>query len=139
MKPLPRTLLWRTFLLVALLMMISVVAWFAIFRSYEREPRARQLAHAISDGASVQGRTEAHNATAGQLAELLRDIHGQYATQTVSDNMHLARTQPLPALGKVLRGCLPTAGNGQVIQGGYAEPRRAQSPRQQLHGETAHP
>ena len=31
------------------------------------------------------------------------------------------------------------AGNGQVIQGGYAEPRRSQSPRQQLHGETAHP
>ncbi len=33
MKLLPRTLLWRTFLLVALLMLLSVAAWFAIFRS----------------------------------------------------------------------------------------------------------
>ena len=47
MTLLPRTLLWRTFLLVALLMMLSVVAWFAIFRTYEREPRARQLAQMV--------------------------------------------------------------------------------------------
>lgn len=47
MKLLPRSLLWRTFVLVSLLMLLSVAAWFAIFRSYEREPRARQLAQAV--------------------------------------------------------------------------------------------
>jgi two-component system osmolarity sensor histidine kinase EnvZ len=36
MKLLPRSLLWRTFLLVALLMVLSVAAWFSIFRAYER-------------------------------------------------------------------------------------------------------
>jgi len=40
---LPRTLLWRTFLLIAVLMLLSVVAWFNIYAAYEREPRARQL------------------------------------------------------------------------------------------------
>ncbi|MEK7738065.1 MAG: two-component sensor histidine kinase, partial [Pseudomonadota bacterium] len=40
---LPRTLLWRTFLLIAVLMLLSVLAWFAIYTTYEREPRARQL------------------------------------------------------------------------------------------------
>jgi len=37
-------MLWRTFLLVAVLMLLSVLAWFAIYRAYDREPRARQLA-----------------------------------------------------------------------------------------------
>ncbi len=40
---LPRTLLWRTFLLIAVLMLLSVVAWFALYVAYERVPRARQL------------------------------------------------------------------------------------------------
>jgi two-component system osmolarity sensor histidine kinase EnvZ len=44
----PRTLLARTFLLLAALMLLSVLAWFAIFTTYEREPRARQLAQMIS-------------------------------------------------------------------------------------------
>jgi two-component system osmolarity sensor histidine kinase EnvZ len=43
----PRTLLWRSFLLISLLMVISVTAWFQILRSYEREPRARQLAQMV--------------------------------------------------------------------------------------------
>ena len=53
MKLLPRSLLWRTFLFVALLMMLSVVAWFAIFRAYEREPRARQLAQTLVSVANL--------------------------------------------------------------------------------------
>ncbi len=47
MTLLPRTLLARTFLLIAALMLLSVLAWFAIFTTYEREPRARQLAQMI--------------------------------------------------------------------------------------------
>jgi two-component system osmolarity sensor histidine kinase EnvZ len=47
MTLLPRTLLWRSFLLISLLMIISVTAWFQILRSYEREPRARQLAQMV--------------------------------------------------------------------------------------------
>lgn len=40
----PHTLLWRTFLLVAVLMLLSVLAWFGIYRAYDREPRAHQMA-----------------------------------------------------------------------------------------------
>jgi two-component system osmolarity sensor histidine kinase EnvZ len=39
----PRSLLWRTFILLAALVLATTVAWFQIFRAYELEPRARQL------------------------------------------------------------------------------------------------
>jgi two-component system, OmpR family, osmolarity sensor histidine kinase EnvZ len=39
----PRSLLWRTFILLAVLVLASTIAWFEIFRAYEREPRARQI------------------------------------------------------------------------------------------------
>jgi len=39
----PRSLLWRTFILLAALVLVTTVGWFEIFRSYEREPRARQI------------------------------------------------------------------------------------------------
>jgi two-component system osmolarity sensor histidine kinase EnvZ len=47
MRLLPQTLLWRTFLLLATLMILAVAAWAAIFSSLEREPRARQLAQMV--------------------------------------------------------------------------------------------
>lgn len=47
MRLLPRTLLWRTVLLLALLLIISQIAWFQIFRVTEREPRAKQLSRQI--------------------------------------------------------------------------------------------
>ena len=75
MKLLPRSLLWRTFLLVALLMMLSVAAWFAIFRAYEREPRARQLAQTLvsvanlTRAALVSARPEARRALLRELSD----------------------------------------------------------------------
>ncbi len=94
MKLLPRTLLWRTFLLIALLMMISVAAWFAIFRTYEREPRARQLAQTL---VSVANLTRAALVSARPEArrELLRELSDRegihiYPAET-SD-----RIEPLP-------------------------------------------
>lgn len=48
MRLLPRSLLWRTFLLLALLMLLAVAAWLALFRAAELEPRARQLAQMIT-------------------------------------------------------------------------------------------
>jgi len=39
----PRSLLWRTFILLAALVLATTVAWFGIFRAYELEPRARQI------------------------------------------------------------------------------------------------
>ena len=39
----PRSLLWRTFILLAALVLATTVAWFEIFRAYEIEPRAGQI------------------------------------------------------------------------------------------------
>ena len=49
----PRSLLWRTFLLVALVMLLSVVAWFSIYSMYDREPRARQVAQLVASVANL--------------------------------------------------------------------------------------
>ena len=43
----PRTLLWRSVLLIALLLAVAHLAWLEIFRASEREPRARQVAQQI--------------------------------------------------------------------------------------------
>lgn len=43
----PQTLLWQTFLLIVSLMLLSVFVWYSIYRTYEREPHARQLAQLV--------------------------------------------------------------------------------------------
>ena len=43
----PRTLLWRSVLLIALLLIVGNIAWLEILRSTEREPRAHQAAQQI--------------------------------------------------------------------------------------------
>lgn len=43
----PHSLLWRTFLLIATLMLVAVAAWLAIFSQAEIEPRAHALAQTI--------------------------------------------------------------------------------------------
>ena len=43
----PRTLLWRSVLLIALLLALAHLSWLQIFQVSEREPRARQIARQI--------------------------------------------------------------------------------------------
>jgi two-component system, OmpR family, osmolarity sensor histidine kinase EnvZ len=50
---LPRTLMVRTFLLIGLLMLLSLLAWFAIFTSLEREPRSHQMAQTLISVANL--------------------------------------------------------------------------------------
>lgn len=73
MRLIPRTLLWRTFLLVALLMLLSVWAWFEIYSRFEREPRAMQLAQLV---VSVANLTRASLLTAQpeKRAALLQEL-----------------------------------------------------------------
>jgi len=73
MKLLPRSLLWRTFLFVAILMVMSVAAWFAIFSTYEREPRARQLAQTLVSVANLT-RAALISARPEARRDLLRDL-----------------------------------------------------------------
>ncbi|MBV2234755.1 MAG: HAMP domain-containing protein [Sterolibacterium sp.] len=73
MKLWPRSLLWRTFLLVALLMLLSILAWFAIFRFYQEEPRAHQAAQLMISVVNLT-RSAITNAAPGKRRELLRDL-----------------------------------------------------------------
>lgn len=41
----PRTLLARTVILIAVLLVAGQIAWITLFELYEREPRAKQIAH----------------------------------------------------------------------------------------------
>jgi two-component system osmolarity sensor histidine kinase EnvZ len=72
----PRTLLWRTFLLVAAVILVAVAAWFQLFRAYEREPRARNLAQMVASvvnitrSAIVMARPELRRALLLDLTEL---------------------------------------------------------------------
>jgi two-component system osmolarity sensor histidine kinase EnvZ len=73
MKLFPRTLLWRSVLLIALLLVVAHLSWLEIFRASEREPRARQVAEQI---ASVVTLTRAALITAdpAKRLNLLRDL-----------------------------------------------------------------
>ncbi|MBL8380198.1 MAG: HAMP domain-containing protein [Burkholderiales bacterium] len=69
----PKSLFWRTFLVIALLLAVSVAAWVQIFRIYEREPRGQQVAMQVAAilnltrAALVSSRPEAR-------AALMREI-----------------------------------------------------------------
>lgn len=69
----PSTLLWRTFMLIAALMLVSVLAWFRVYAFYEREPRAQQGAQTV---VSIVNLTRAALVSADPLArrELLLEL-----------------------------------------------------------------
>jgi len=75
MKLFPRSLLWRTFLLIAALILASVAAYFQIFRVYDREPRARQVAQTVvsivnlTRAALVSARTDLRRELLVELSE----------------------------------------------------------------------
>ena len=73
MTLLPRSLLWRTFALLATLVIVSTAGWYLIFRAYEVEPRARQLAQSL---ASIVNLTRAAlvTADAAKRRELLMEL-----------------------------------------------------------------
>ena len=80
MKFFPRSLLWRTVLLLAMLMVAGHFASLQIFRAAEREPRAMQAAQQI---ASVVNLTRSALITADPMKrlELLRDLSQQEGIQ----------------------------------------------------------
>ena len=76
----PRTLLWRSVLLIALLLALAHLSWLQIFQVSEREPRARQIARQI---VSVVNLTRAALITAqpSRRIELLRDLSQEEQVQ----------------------------------------------------------
>jgi len=76
----PRTLLWRSVLLIALLLAVAHLAWLQIFRISEREPRARRVAQQI---VSVVNLTRAALITANpsKRLQLLQELSQEEGIQ----------------------------------------------------------
>jgi two-component system osmolarity sensor histidine kinase EnvZ len=92
----PRTLLWRSVALIALLLVIAHLAWLQILRASEREPRARQVAQQI---VSVVNLTRAALITAqpSKRLELLQDLSQEEGIQVYSAEPG-ERIAPLPGV-----------------------------------------
>lgn len=76
MRLFPQSLLWRTFLLVAALILLSMLAWFGIFTAYEREPRARQAAQMVVSVVNLT-RTALLTARPDARRQLLQELSDQ--------------------------------------------------------------
>jgi two-component system osmolarity sensor histidine kinase EnvZ len=69
----PRSLLWRTFLLIAALLSVSLAAWFGIFDISVREQRARAIAQQVVSIVNLT-RTALISAAADKRLDMLRDL-----------------------------------------------------------------
>ncbi|MBT9611743.1 MAG: HAMP domain-containing protein, partial [Burkholderiales bacterium] len=76
MKLWPQTLLWRTVMLLALLIIISQLAWFTMVRWLEREPRAQQIAQQASSVVQLT-RTALIAVQPAKRRFFLMDLHQQ--------------------------------------------------------------
>ncbi len=92
----PRSLLWRSVALIALLLIVAHFAWLQIFRFSEREPRAQQIAQQI---VSVINLTRAALITAqpGKRLGLLADISQREGIQVYLGEPN-EEVAPLPDL-----------------------------------------
>jgi len=90
----PRTLLWRSVLLIALVMIVAHLAWLEILRETEREPRAHQVAQQI---VSVVNLTRAAliSAQPSKRLDLLHDLSRQEGIQVYLGRPE-ERIAPLP-------------------------------------------
>ena len=84
MKLLPQSLLWRTMLLLALLLVAGNFAWLQIFRVTEREPRAAQIAQQIASVVNLT-RSALITANPAKRFDLLRDLAEQEGIQVYAN------------------------------------------------------
>lgn len=80
----PRSLLWRTVLLLAILMVAGHFASLQIFRVAEREPRAVQVAQQITSVVNLT-RSALITADPAKRLDLLRDLSNQEGIQVYAD------------------------------------------------------
>ena len=71
--PWPRTLLWQIFVVVTIVMLISAIVWYQLFRHFEQGPRARDLAQMVVSVVNLT-RTALINAEPSRRRELLIDL-----------------------------------------------------------------
>lgn len=98
----PRTLLWQTFLLVALLLTLALAAWSQIFRYFEEPARARDLAQMVVSVANLT-RAALINADATRRSELLIELAALegiriYPAEATDEIQPLPDTRPMRLL-----------------------------------------
>jgi two-component system osmolarity sensor histidine kinase EnvZ len=94
MTLIPRSLLWRAMLLLALLLVAGNFAWLQIFRVSEREPRAAQVAQQIASVVNLT-RSALITANPAKRFDLLRDLSEQEGIQVYADTPNEA-VEPIP-------------------------------------------
>jgi two-component system osmolarity sensor histidine kinase EnvZ len=104
---LPHTLLWQTFLLIALLLILALAAWSQIFRHFEQPARARDLAQMVASVVNLT-RTALINAEVGRRTELLIDLAALegiriYPAEPADELEGLRDTRPLRLLTAEIR------------------------------------
>ena len=72
----PRGLLWRAFLLIAVVIVLAIGAWVQIFRAYDVEPRTRQVAQMVVSVVNLT-RTALVTAQPERRRDLLIDLADQ--------------------------------------------------------------
>ncbi len=74
--PWPRTLLWRTFVLIALLLGASLLAWLQIYQQYALKPRSEQISQMVVSVVNIT-RAALIAADASQRLALLRELRAE--------------------------------------------------------------
>ena len=126
----PRTLLWQIFFVVAAVMVISALVWYQIFRHFEQEPRAEDLAQMVVSVVNLT-RTALINAEPSRRRELLIDLAALegiriYPAEKSDELAPLPHTRPLELLTREVRAEL---GEGTRFASAWAIPPRSASPR----------
>lgn len=103
----PRTLLWQTFLLIALLLSLTLATWSQIFRYFEEPARARDLAQMVASVVNLT-RTALLNAEPGLRTGLLIDLAALegiriYPSEPGDELQALPQTRPMRLLTAEIR------------------------------------
>ncbi|KAA3655158.1 MAG: HAMP domain-containing protein [Proteobacteria bacterium] len=122
---LPRSLLWQTFALLALMLLLAFAAWSQIVRHFEQEPRARDLAQMVVSIVNLT-RTALVNADSARRLELLIDLTALegirvYPAEDDDTLTPLPQTRPIELLTSEVRRQLGPntrfAGSWEGLQG----------------------
>jgi two-component system, OmpR family, osmolarity sensor histidine kinase EnvZ len=107
LRILPRTLLWQTFLLIVLVLVLVLAAWSQIFRHFQEPARARDLAQMVVSVINLT-RTALINAEATRRTELLIDLAALegiriYPSEPTDEVLPLPDTRPMRLLSEEIR------------------------------------
>ena len=116
-RVLPRSLLWQTFCLIALLLIVALGAWSNIYRHFDEVLRAESLAQMVASVVNLT-RTALINAdpTRRQDFVLLFDVQDGNPNGD-PDAGNFPRTDPETGQGLVTDVCRPHAGAGLLPEG----------------------